>query len=120
MKQIYRRTSRGNFLTLIQGEGLGTGIAIGQLRLVSQNETERLDLKRRAICLEMKQLWSQICACLSLRQYTKTTYGSMRYASKADRARKVSQNKTVHSLAARIMELDRELSQIETAVSKVG
>src|ERR1035437_760084 len=117
MKQIYRRTSRGNFLTLIQGEGLGTGIAIGQLRLVSQNETERLDLKRRAICLEMKQLWSQICACLSLRQYTKTTYGSMRYASKAEGDKKVSKKKTVHSLPARIMEQAGKFSKIETAFS---
>jgi hypothetical protein len=43
MGQISRRTKTGNYLTLIQGEGLGTGRAIGQLRLVTQNEAaERL------------------------------------------------------------------------------
>lgn len=38
MRQSYRRTTRGNYLVSIQGGGLGTGIATGQLKLV-QKET---------------------------------------------------------------------------------
>ena len=45
---ISRRTKTGNYLILVQGEGLGTGIATGNLRLVQNDTVEAELLIRRA------------------------------------------------------------------------
>ena len=118
MKQYQTKT--GVILTCIQGQGLGDGVRRGVLTLVpssgqaSGRDLRALDLRRQALGRDLRDLYKKIGDCLSLKQYKFLMGGSSRYADKARRAMKVSQNKTVHGLAARILEIDAELSQIET------
>ncbi len=118
MKQYQTKT--GIVLTCIQGDGLGDGVPRGVMTLVpsigqaSSLDLRALDLRRLTLNRDIRDLYKKICECLSLRQYRFLMGGSSRYADKALRAMKVSQNKTVHTLVARILELDAELSQIET------
>ena len=107
MKQYQTKT--GVTLTCIQGEGLGDGIRRGCLMIA---DAEVLEARSKDIGVELGELWDRVGAKLSLKQYKTTMFGDMRYASKAERAMRVSKNKTVTFLCKRIIELDVELNKI--------